>query len=627
MFLLLLSLVLTTFSSTTSSSVNNELQFHPQTEVDSLKSCSSTVRWSPCVGAAAFDCLSFEVKVPLDYAHPEVGNVTLAVIRMNATKTPRLGTVFLTGGPGGSGVAFVIQSGHIISTIVNGQYDIVSWDPRGVNQTRPQLSCGFTTLDSLEEFVGNTIPLILDSFFSQVNVTDATLSRIGEKCMESDGAFLKYMGTTAVVRDLVSLADCLEGKEKSINFYGISYGTVIGNYFVNIKQIPVKSGSSVFPERVGYVVIDGVEDTLTEFFSWATETSYKVHEICFCILLLNRYIHKQDFDRTASPQSLHDLIIHAIAIIGAADSVFSGFAEQCALAGAQNCSIAKNDSTPASIEEGVRALIDAYLVSHLGKLEIEAWAAILEQDTSSPPNNSVEIFSSSSPRSQVQGLKPRQNSNSSDSTIDPTVQALVTDVVITCVDSIDQQEVQTKRVFEELVHVTHDLSRMFGEVLVQTGHFFCHRFPARAVERFTGPFNHKLANPIIVIGNKADPATPLANAQKVAQALGDSARLLVQNSLGHSSLAENSDCTQGIIRDYFLHGILPKNGQVCQTDQALFPTNNTIICWVVLNDLTNTLSLAKDRGISRGGFAVVSTFVSEAVSNDGNSSAKLAKRF
>ena len=34
------------------------------------------------------------------------------------------------------------------------------------------------------------------------------------------------------------------------------------------------------------------------------------------------------------------------------------------------------------------------------------------------------------------------------------------------------------------------------------GQAYCHRFPARAVERFTGPFNHNLSYPILVIGNK-----------------------------------------------------------------------------------------------------------------------------
>ena len=37
----------------------------------------------------------------------------------------------------------------------------------------------------------------LDSFFSKVNETDAKIVETGQKCMESDGAFLKYMGTVS----------------------------------------------------------------------------------------------------------------------------------------------------------------------------------------------------------------------------------------------------------------------------------------------------------------------------------------------------------------------------------------------------------------------------------------------
>lgn len=37
----------------------------------------------------------------------------------------------------------------------------------------------------------------LDSFFSKVNETDAKIVETGQKCMDSDGAFLKYMGTVS----------------------------------------------------------------------------------------------------------------------------------------------------------------------------------------------------------------------------------------------------------------------------------------------------------------------------------------------------------------------------------------------------------------------------------------------
>jgi hypothetical protein len=57
------------------------------------------------------------------------------------------------------------------------------------------------------------------------------------------------------------------------------------------------------------------------------------------------------------------------------------------------------------------------------------------------------------------------------------------------------------------------------------------------VERFQGPWNHKLANKILVIGNKGDPITPLASAKKVAELLGPgSAVLLERDGYGVSVL-------------------------------------------------------------------------------------------
>ena len=118
---------------------------------------------------------------------------------------------------------------------------------------RPQISCGFTTLDSRNQFLGNTVLSVgieargnftdrddVDSFFSKVNETDAKIVEMGQKCLESDGAFLKYMGTVssrpyvpiihhsyshyhsqaAVVRDMVSLSDSLDGPGKQINYWG-----------------------------------------------------------------------------------------------------------------------------------------------------------------------------------------------------------------------------------------------------------------------------------------------------------------------------------------------------------------------------------------------------------------------
>ncbi|KAJ3489226.1 hypothetical protein NLI96_g2274 [Meripilus lineatus] len=61
--------------------------------------------------------------------------------------------------------------------------------------------------------------------------------------------YLKYMGTAATTRDLVSLADYLQGPGTPIHFWGLSHGTLIGSYLINM-----------FPERTGRIILDGPVD-------------------------------------------------------------------------------------------------------------------------------------------------------------------------------------------------------------------------------------------------------------------------------------------------------------------------------------------------------------------------------
>ncbi|CAE6498713.1 unnamed protein product [Rhizoctonia solani] len=87
----------------------------------------SRISWTPCGNATIpRECGRFEV--PLDYANSTAGTASLAVARLNATVSPRLGTLFVNpGGPGESGVEWVLSDDMLL--ILNGtggRYDIVS---------------------------------------------------------------------------------------------------------------------------------------------------------------------------------------------------------------------------------------------------------------------------------------------------------------------------------------------------------------------------------------------------------------------------------------------------------------------------------------------------------------------
>ncbi|CAE6414083.1 unnamed protein product [Rhizoctonia solani] len=514
----------------------------------------SRILWTPCGNATIpRECGQFEV--PLDYANKKAGTATLAVARLNATVKPRLGTLFINpGGPGESGVEWVLSDDMLL--LLNGtgdQYDIVSWDPRGVGSTIPKVECfesgtaektfwngsiRGTNLELRSDFTNTTTR---DEFYSHIDEVDSMLIKFGKQCNTQSKDMLKYIGTPATVRDMVALHDYLEGS-KLINYWGVSYGTILGNFFVNM-----------FPERVGRVIIDGVVNP----WDWATRQPLRI-----------------GYDS-----------------VNSSDATFNAFASSCAKAGPSKCAIAQEGSTVDSIRDWVFNLIAlAYdntkatggAIITSGQLRALLWAGmyhprewpVLAQNLaqiSAALSNSTNSTGALKARSLSHNNHPlslmrRDNANSSDPATDYAYQA------ITCADAVDPGNSTTKQGFETLVDLTDNYSRMFAPFIGwYAGGMYCHHWPVRAVERFTGPFNHTLQNKIMVIGNLADPITPFTSAKAVADALGNSAVLLKHNGYGHTSLYMHSNCTVAATSKYFTTGELPQTGTVCETDEQLFP--------------------------------------------------------
>ena len=83
-----------------------------------------------------------------------------------------------------------------------------------------------------------------------------------------------------------------------------------------------------------------------------------------------------------------------------------------------------------------------------------------------------------------------------------------------------------------------------------------YKWPTRSVERLPPFRRQKLRGQVLVIGNTADPITPFVNARFVAELLGDQAALVEQLGFGHTTTAESSNCTDSIVADHIVHGIV-----------------------------------------------------------------------
>ncbi|QRV74200.1 Abhydrolase domain-containing protein [Ceratobasidium sp. AG-Ba] len=497
------------------------------------------IHWLPC--GDGYEC--GRLLVPLDYANESVGHADLSVGRLLAKNTTsRLGSLFVNpGGPGGSGLSFLYRAGPTLAGLLDDRYDIVSWDPRGINGTTPGVDCfasqtaqdiafAHTYQDIGFEARNLSDPVDLAVYAQQIRKADAENAVIAELCLNRTGEALRHVGTATVVRDLERLSQVIEGPETPVNFWGFSYGTVVERYFVNM-----------FPHRVGNVAIDGVVDPVL----WATTGAYEWG--------------KWDLVDT--------------------ERAYSNFLKACADAGPERCALSTNKtSTATAIRKAVDQLISdlyerplpvpnaeqSYILTSgmvrnlifVNMYRPRGWGLLAEQISAALQGNGAPIT----------------NAVLNTIELDTTVKAKTALAIeaVTCVDGPDLRDVDPRKAVEaiitENVATYEQVSTHFAAIEAS----MCHHWNTREAERYLGPFNHTtLANDILVIGNTADPITPVVNARTVNQLLPQS-RLIVQDGSGHCSIALASPCTAKAVRGYFLDGVLPPNGIVCDAVEKPF---------------------------------------------------------
>jgi pimeloyl-ACP methyl ester carboxylesterase len=97
----------------------------------------------------------------------------------------------------------------------------------------------------------------------------------------------------------------------------------------------------------------------------------------------------------------------------------------------------------------------------------------------------------------------------------------------------------------------------------------CASWPTGSVDRYTGPWNATTKNPILVIGTRFDPNTPLTNARRTARRLGN-AVLLIHDGYGHLSRRDPSACVVQATGRYLVELTTPAPGTVCPSDRLPF---------------------------------------------------------
>lgn len=224
---------------------------------------ASGIIWKPCTDTPSIQCGT--LTLPVDRRKP-AKTFDMAVARHQATNSAeRLGVLFINpGGPGASGVNFVSTAMDVFPAKILERFDIVGFDPRGIGASQP-IMCGNAA--------------VLEAPRSQAEfqrLTNANLA-LRQDCRNRNGSLFDHADTLNVVQDMDALRAALG--EKKINYYGISYGTLIGQQYAqkygkHVRSMVLDSNMdhSLTAQDLAATSASAVEDSLKKFARWCEVT-------------------------------------------------------------------------------------------------------------------------------------------------------------------------------------------------------------------------------------------------------------------------------------------------------------------------------------------------------------------
>ncbi|MFF6999997.1 alpha/beta hydrolase [Streptomyces sp. NPDC008313] len=132
--------------------------------------------------------------------------------------------------------------------------------------------------------------------------------------------------------------------------------------------------------------------------------------------------------------------------------------------------------------------------------------------------------------------------------------------VISCLDDKQRPTVEETR---KRLPEFEKISPVFGDFMGWDTAGWCHDWPV-AGQYDTPEVSAPGAEPVLVVGNTGDPATPYEGARRMADELGKSVGVqLTWKGEGHGAYGSGSDCVDSTVNEYLLDGKVPEDGKVC----------------------------------------------------------------
>lgn len=472
-----------------------------------------------------FECATLQV--PLDYTNcSNHETVQLDLIKYKAMKKPHKGSILYNpGGPGASGVSTVGLRGHELVEVTGGHYDIIGFDPRGTGRTL-KFDCGGKLRGDDEESLARReasepLPLV-DAWETFKKTSWEKAGHVSKTCYKEHVDIGRFVGTAFVARDMLAILDALDGPEAELNYWGTSYGTVLGQVFV-----------SMFPDRVGRVLLDAnlladnyltklalgcsrdTEDSLLRIFEVCVEAGPK---ICPLAGYAGNNTNATDL-MDGLRKSLNDLL---------GETVDFGTRQRM---------------------PGNELIVDikGSLMYYIGHLTDFPNVVTLVQATLDSDWDQVINITTATP-----GLVDERWAHELD--VAPHLGIFCSDSSYRAKDADDMYS----------MYQAHLVDNPFGDAVAMQ-RLQCARWNFTAAEPVNADLlrNVETKNPVLVVNGIYDPVTPLQHAFEVSSRLRGS-RVLVHEGLGHGLTTNPSNCTLAAVKSYFTNGTLPKIGKTCK---------------------------------------------------------------
>ncbi|EHA27428.1 hypothetical protein ASPNIDRAFT_44868 [Aspergillus niger ATCC 1015] len=525
-----------------------------------------------------FQCARLEVPMDYNRSDGQGRRFAIAITRLPA-KVPvtdsRYGGAVLTnpGGPGGSGVAQVLVSGKALQKTVDSEndpgivdpesasrdkyFDIIGFDPRGVNNTTPGFSCfphlfaqrNWELQVAAEGTLGSAEDAFWHNWARSTALNTGCAANLSTPPRDGEEALGEHLNTPPVARDMLEIVErhgewraeqglleqrqqdhmhgydpgqsivartrWQQGREKLL-YWGRSYGTVLGSTF-----------ATMFPDRIHRAVLDAVVDADKYYFG-------------------------------EGPNAVED-----------ADAIFDQFTRYCHAAGGDVCPFYVQGG-PAAIKKAYLALEEALYnrslpvpASATRGPEVVTWSdlkIILRIALYQPLYGFPQLAEIATELSLGSGAALADFKVGGRSPSCPSDQCLqagpwsaecqvsghneaYSSTAILCADAEylqDADEEEFKRSWASLQEDSAMLGDYWASLLMS-----CVGWKLKPKWKLTGPFAANTSHPLLFVSNTLDPVTPLRSARKMSE-----------NFPGSVLLQQDSEGT----------GELPPSGVVCKAD-------------------------------------------------------------